>query len=175
MPTTVPWKYGRKSVGYQRGVGGVFYIRRTIHGEQVRLSTGCVTLEAANAEYERFEKDPVHFVSRLGRAPLAPVPVSLGRRAKNLAHRYRITAEAYDELLAEQDGKCAICGSIALFGKRRTLEVDHCHERNLVRGLLCGPCNKGIGLFSDSAALLRNAADYLDRVSQRVAVATVAQ
>jgi hypothetical protein len=44
----------------------------------------------------------------------------------------------------------------------KRLCVDHDHKTNKVRALLCDGCNKGLGAFSDSPALLRKAADYLE-------------
>lgn len=81
---------------------------------------------------------------------------------------YGLTPEAYDQLLREQDGACAICGQAETFVDPRTAEtrrlaVDHCHTTGRVRGLLCGRCNRSIGLLGDSAETLEKAAAYLRR------------
>jgi hypothetical protein len=39
--------------------------------------------------------------------------------------------------------------------------VDHDHETGEVRGLLCAPCNRGIGLLQDKIEVLESAAQYL--------------
>jgi hypothetical protein len=59
------------------------------------------------------------------------------------------------EELGEQ--KCAICAST------EKLHIDHNHETGVVRGLLCGTCNAGIGMFRDKIELLKNAIDYLGK------------
>lgn len=64
-------------------------------------------------------------------------------------------------MLAAQGGKCAICGGTNPGGHR--LAVDHDHTTGAVRGLLCHACNAGIGKLRDDPALLRVAADYLDK------------
>lgn len=63
----------------------------------------------------------------------------------------------------DQGGKCAICGSSDP-GKRGTsrLCVDHCHATGKVRGLLCGWCNKMLGLARDNIETLENAIKYLE-------------
>ncbi|MGK2948022.1 MAG: endonuclease domain-containing protein, partial [Acidimicrobiales bacterium] len=43
----------------------------------------------------------------------------------------------------------------------RPLVVDHDHRTGAVRGLLCGPCNRAIGLLRDSPVVCRLAAEYL--------------
>lgn len=80
-------------------------------------------------------------------------------------YTYGLTPEQYDTLLAAQDGRCAICGSPDWPGGRKTgsPHVDHGHGTNVVRGLLCGNCNTGLGYFGDDPARLRAAADYLER------------
>lgn len=93
------------------------------------------------------------------------------RRRRNLGSQYGITVEQYDEMLARQGGVCAICGQDEPTEHGRTgtkfrLSVDHDHETGRVRDLLCQKCNRAIGLLGDSAAILRKAADYLDRHSQ---------
>jgi hypothetical protein len=47
----------------------------------------------------------------------------------------------YDRLLLEQKNSCALCGRHQSTMKTN-FHVDHCHETNTVRGLLCGPCNR---------------------------------
>lgn len=82
-------------------------------------------------------------------------------RRSQLKRLYGITLETYDEMLAEQSGACAICGGTCATG--RALAVDHNHTTGAVRALLCGACNKALGLLRDSPSLLRAAADYLDK------------
>lgn len=83
-------------------------------------------------------------------------------RRSNLA-RYGITPEEYDEMLARQSGKCAICASSDPRNRWGRFAVDHCHDTGVVRGLLCGPCNTGVGQFGDDPLRLRAAAKYLTR------------
>ena len=78
-------------------------------------------------------------------------------RAKGL-RAFGLTPEAYDTLLARQNGHCAICPATP--GRIR-LAVDHCHVTGRVRGLLCTNCNNGLGRFRDDPALLTRAAEYL--------------
>ena len=40
---------------------------------------------------------------------------------------------------------------------------DHCHVCETPRGMLCGPCNLGLGHFYDSPHRLRQAAAYIER------------
>lgn len=78
----------------------------------------------------------------------------------NLLRRLRkrgITAAEYADLLERQGGVCAICRD-----PNRALDIDHDHGDGLVRGLLCGPCNRGIGFMDDDAARLRAAIVYLE-------------
>lgn len=64
---------------------------------------------------------------------------------------YGIAPEQYDAM----PQVCVICGSTG------DLCVDHSHRTGRVRGLLCAPCNKGLGHFRDDPTLLLRAADYL--------------
>jgi hypothetical protein len=56
------------------------------------------------------------------------------------------TKEQYEAMLASQGGVCACCGKPETIiykrtGKAHQLSVDHNHETNVVRGLLCRSCN----------------------------------
>jgi hypothetical protein len=77
--------------------------------------------------------------------------------------RYGITLDEFEEIVAEQDGLCAICKREPVGeGNHGTLFQDHCHDLDLLRGAVCGPCNSGMGMFGDSIERLRAAADYLE-------------
>jgi hypothetical protein len=80
------------------------------------------------------------------------------RRNATLRWTFGIDQQAYVELLAAQNGGCAIC---ARPSGQRHLHVDHDHATDRVRGLLCGPCNQALGLFRDSPEVLEAARRYL--------------
>lgn len=82
------------------------------------------------------------------------------KRDGHLKRKYGITPDDYDNMFYAQDGACAICREEPKAETR--LHVDHDHNTSAVRGLLCGTCNKGIGLFRDSRQLLFQAVEYLD-------------
>lgn len=72
---------------------------------------------------------------------------------------YGLTKEQYENLLAKQNGKCAICNNGS--PSRFSLHIDHCHKTKKVRGLLCNKCNQAIGLFNESVALFKKAIEYI--------------
>ena len=73
--------------------------------------------------------------------------------------KYGITRERLDEMILAQQGRCAICDQTS---SGRALDIDHCHDSGVVRGLLCTACNLGLSKFADDPMRLRRAADYLD-------------
>jgi len=80
----------------------------------------------------------------------------------SLRCRYGMTKAALTALLTHQNGLCAICGSQGDAAKKRGgLHVDHDHTTGLVRGLLCGHCNLGLGFLKDSVDRLARAIEYL--------------
>lgn len=66
------------------------------------------------------------------------------RNPKAFLSVYGMTPEDYEKQLASQGGACAICGRPP---QSRSLDVDHCHATNFVRGLLCNPCNRHLGYY----------------------------
>lgn len=78
-----------------------------------------------------------------------------------LTRRYGITRSQYDEQLVAQGHRCAICGSDEPGSKYRRFAVDHCHRTGRARGLLCNPCNIGMGRFADNADLILAARIYV--------------
>jgi hypothetical protein len=79
-----------------------------------------------------------------------------------LKRYYGLTYEQYEEMLKAQDFKCAICGTEESGSKRTDkLFVDHDHDTNEVRKLLCMKCNMALGVFKN-IKLLQKAIDYLN-------------
>lgn len=86
-----------------------------------------------------------------------PEKMALTKRKSMLKHKYGITLEEYQNLLTEQENKCAIC-------KREIqLCVDHDHVTGKTRGLLCHACNRAIGLLKENEEILINAINYVNK------------
>ena len=75
-----------------------------------------------------------------------------------LKHRYGLAEGVFDELLAKQNGRCALC--CAPMDKPC---IDHDHVTGSMRELLCHKCNRGLGHFNDDPSLLRSAIAYLEK------------
>ena len=69
--------------------------------------------------------------------------------------------DEYNEMLIEQNHKCKICEIDELNAGKKGLSVDHNHENLQIRGLLCGSCNRAIGLFKENINTLEKAIEYL--------------
>ena len=78
-------------------------------------------------------------------------------------NKYGLSLIDYDNLVKEQNGKCAICSSIHTNGNCARFHVDHDHSNNKVRGLLCYKCNSLLGYANDDIEILINAVNYLKR------------
>jgi len=78
-----------------------------------------------------------------------------------LKSKFGITLDEYKSKEKSQNGLCAICGEPEPLGIR--LSVDHDHETNQVRDLLCSRCNPGLGNFKDDPELLLKAYQYLQK------------
>lgn len=76
------------------------------------------------------------------------------------------TREIVEQLFQRQEGKCEICCK-QLSISRNALpsdkaHVDHDASSGVIRALLCGNCNRGIGLFFHRPELLKAAAAYCE-------------
>ena len=84
---------------------------------------------------------------------------SVWQRKHKLWELYRLTPEEWETIFQYQGGVCAITGKT---GKKR-LSTDHDHSTGKVRGLLAFRVNRALSAFNDDPALLRKAADYLEK------------
>lgn len=81
-------------------------------------------------------------------------------RNRQLKNYYGITLEEFEAILKAQGESCAICGADSC-SDGRSFNVDHNHATGEVRGILCRPCNAGLGMFKDSPEIMINAYQYL--------------
>jgi len=115
----------------------------------------------ASAAAKQYRALNLEKVRRRKRELLAQKSVNERRDAK-LRHYFGITIETYNDMLARQFGRCAICKTTNWGGRWNSPCVDHCHLTGKIRGLLCLLCNRGLGNFRDNVDLLQAASEYLN-------------
>lgn len=83
------------------------------------------------------------------------------KKLKEMAYK---TSKAFEEVETwfnkqwmKQQAQCAICGSVFCGDDH----IDHDHDTNQLRGLLCRLCNVGIGALKDSPEVCLKASEYL--------------
>jgi len=86
------------------------------------------------------------------------------RKQEWVRQKYGIGAKQFDALMRVK--KCEICGYA--FTKSRRRCIDHDHMTTKIRGIICGHCNSALGFVEDSPAVLRRAADYLEKHAEKV-------
>ena len=91
-------------------------------------------------------------------------------RDKNLRYNYGITLDEYNNILNNQNGKCATCGTTKPGGRKsgrggkiEVFFVDHNHKTGEVRGLLCNICNRTIGYVNEDVELIQNMIKYVKK------------
>lgn len=90
----------------------------------------------------------------------------IARRKKHLLDKYGLTPEEYEAKSASQSHLCEICNKVEAHANC-SLAVDHDHNTNKVRGLLCSSCNLLLGHAKDSVAILKKSILYLKKYSAR--------
>jgi len=68
---------------------------------------------------------------------------------------YGITLEERNAKEVQQEHRCMICHRLM------PLELDHDHETEQVRDLLCRPCNLAVGLLREDIGTAENLVNYL--------------
>lgn len=114
---------------------------------------------------ERYANDPEYKArkrkaSKKWKQKQTPTSMASLQRKALLKHRYGMAPEEFDSLLVQQNGECAVCRSP---DPGASWHIDHCHETEVVRGILCQRCNMALGLFADDPIILEQAIKYLTR------------
>lgn len=81
------------------------------------------------------------------------------RKAK-IKSKYNLSIESYNNMLAQQNHSCAICG-ISQDDLKVNLFIDHNHNTGKVRQLLCNKCNSLLGYSLEREDILLKAIEYL--------------
>lgn len=96
--------------------------------------------------------------------------MGLSNKDQWLRSSHGLERSQYDAMLADQRNRCAVCKK--KFSKKP--HVDHCHQEEIIRGLLCFSCNFALGLLHDDLACIARLAQYVEnppfsipRVSKR--------
>lgn len=124
------------------------------HGATVKTCRDCRSIRDRNKRasnlLEHRKKDKINYQKRkahrvqYAREYRAKYPERT--RATNWKAKYGITPEDFYLKLSLQKNKCAICQrDMNEYGK--IFCVDHNHKTGEIRGLLCDPCNYGIGFY----------------------------
>jgi len=107
-------------------------------------------------EYQKKEKEK----SKLRRME-NPVKEYAYVRKVYLKKTYGITDEIFEQMVINQEGKCAFCKEVP----NKRLSIDHCHKTLKIRGLLCNRCNMVLGqlekMSENNKNLLNEIAEYL--------------
>lgn len=83
---------------------------------------------------------------------------------RNSMKRYGLSSIGRQEMLASQDGLCALCERPICFNggtKSGSAVIDHCHATNVVRGVICIRCNLLVAHIDTCAISLSDLASYL--------------
>ena len=105
-------------------------------------------------------------VERKNRLPVAQNRKEYMRQwmSRNNLKSYGMTELDYEDMLKDQDFKCAICKKhISEF--KRSLSIDHNHETDQVRGLLCPRCNYYL-VGNKTLDELNKVVEYLSKSNQ---------
>lgn len=92
------------------------------------------------------------------------------RKNRDLKSKYNITVDTYKTMLEAQQHSCACCGitvkELTLIypnSFHNSLVVDHCHEKNKVRDLLCCKCNTLVGYIEKRKEILPKVYEYIEK------------
>lgn len=96
------------------------------------------------------------------RREAAPEREFMRKRRAYLKTKFNLTHEDYEAMLLSQGGMCAICRSTEPGRASSYFHIDHCHDTDKVRALLCNSCNLGLGHFKDNVDRLNAAISYLE-------------
>jgi hypothetical protein len=88
-------------------------------------------------------------------------------RDQQLWNTYRLSLERVEVIFKRQGERCACCGATSPGDAPWHIDLDHDHETQQIRGVLCLKCNTGIDQLGDNLAGLLQAVAYLQAHQER--------
>lgn len=79
-------------------------------------------------------------------------------RDQRIQKTYGMSAVDYRAMYDIQHGRCAACET-----PHDQLAIDHCHDTQRIRGLLCNRCNVALGLIREDIKAARGLTVYIER------------
>ncbi len=86
-------------------------------------------------------------------------------KERHLQKTYGMSIQDLLDLMDEQDNKCAVCLRDFEELNPKNIHIDHCHNSEEIRGVLCNNCNMALGLLKDDTKVLQAAISYLEKHS----------
>lgn len=83
---------------------------------------------------------------------------------KTYKRNYNVSYNDVKQMYDDQQGLCGACEDPITLG-RYTGVVDHCHNTNKIRGVVCPACNKALGFVYDDTNRLNKLISYLEKHS----------
>lgn len=89
-----------------------------------------------------------------------PEGMRIKDRISHYKNKYGMTLEEATNLVEDRTGLCESCRRV------EPLVVDHDHETNQKRGMICNRCNRALGLVLDDPDTLYGLIEYLARAKE---------
>ena len=105
------------------------------------------------------QQEPQHHQQQLHNRFNQPTPQQQVQQQKpqQQLQQQQQPQQQYEQMLVDQNNECAICKNKIGW----EAAVDHCHNTNKIRGLLCRKCNLGLGGFKDDIEIIKKAIKYV--------------
>lgn len=113
----------------------------------------------SNSIDERLNRLNKESEARVARRLKAKLEIDNKERERKPNEPNYLTAKQIKDARKKFGSQCMICGKHPTLHKANA--VDYCHVKGTVRGILCNPCNIGIGYFKEDVELLKSAIRYL--------------
>ena len=75
--------------------------------------------------------------------------------------KYGIPIEEKENIRIQQNNMCSICG--CSFKSSEDTHLDHNHKTGEIRELLCGSCNRALGLLREDINILKSMIIYIEK------------
>ena len=91
-------------------------------------------------------------------------PCKLCKYKNKIKKKFNLDYSDYLNMINKCNRSCEIClCKLKIGSSSRNACIDHCHNSNIVRGILCRNCNLGLGNFDDSIEFIEKSILFLKR------------